>query len=138
MRVPNPKNWQIEAKPTWHHFGGKVNYFGTGKKELQEELIIRMVPVLNVGAHLGLVYSNLDRNQGLTSRSPPSSSLLLLLRNLNCRGVCVFDGTYNKITTTNYISKTSLYITFCMYPSGPWSIRTLVAENLDVCTACDQ
>ncbi len=25
--------------------------------------------------------------------------------------VCVFDGTYYKITTTNYISKTFLYIT---------------------------
>ncbi len=28
-----------------------------------------------------------------------------------CRGVCVFDSTYYKITTTNYISKTSLYTT---------------------------
>jgi len=27
------------------------------------------------------------------------------------RCVCVFDGTYYKITTTNYISKTSLYTT---------------------------
>ncbi len=25
--------------------------------------------------------------------------------------MCVFDGTYYKITTTNYISKTSLYTT---------------------------
>jgi hypothetical protein len=45
--------------------------------------------------------------------------------------VCVFDGTYYKITTTNYISKTSLYSTFRMYPWG------MSAENLDVCTACD-
>ncbi len=33
--------------------------------------------------------------------------------------VCVFDDTYYKITTTNYISKTSLYTTFGMYPLGP-------------------
>jgi hypothetical protein len=33
--------------------------------------------------------------------------------------VCVFDSTYYKITTTNYISKTSLYITFRMYSLGP-------------------
>jgi len=46
--------------------------------------------------------------------------------------VCVFDGTYYKITITNYISKTSLYTTFHMYSMG-----TLAAENLDVCTACD-
>ncbi len=46
--------------------------------------------------------------------------------------MCVFDGTYYKITTTNYISKTSLYTTFRMYPLGPWA-----AENLDVCTTCD-
>jgi hypothetical protein len=24
---PRPKKWQIEAKPTWHHFGGKFNWF---------------------------------------------------------------------------------------------------------------
>ncbi len=40
--------------------------------------------------------------------------------------VCVFDGTYYKITTTNYISKTSLYTTFRMYPSGPWSLKILM------------
>ncbi len=34
--------------------------------------------------------------------------------------VCVFDGTYYKITTTNYIFKTSIYIYI-----------------FDVCTACD-
>jgi hypothetical protein len=22
-----PKKWQIQAKPTWHHFGGKINWF---------------------------------------------------------------------------------------------------------------
>jgi hypothetical protein len=31
--------------------------------------------------------------------------------------VRIFDGTYYKITTTNYISKTSLYTTLHMYPS---------------------
>jgi hypothetical protein len=46
--------------------------------------------------------------------------------------VCVFDGTYYKITTTNYISKTSLNTTFCMYPSGPWPLKIF-----NVCTACD-
>jgi hypothetical protein len=40
--------------------------------------------------------------------------------------VCVFDGTYYKITTTNYISKTSLYTTFQMYPSGPWPLKILM------------
>jgi len=34
--------------------------------------------------------------------------------------VCVFDGTYYKVTTTNYIFKTSLCTTFRMYSSGPW------------------
>jgi hypothetical protein len=49
-----------------------------------------------------------------------------------CVCVCVFDGTYYKITTTNYISKTSLH-----YHIPHVSILTLAAENLDVCTACD-
>jgi hypothetical protein len=40
--------------------------------------------------------------------------------------VCVFDGTYYKITTTNYIFKTSLYTTFCMYPLGPWPLKILM------------
>jgi hypothetical protein len=40
--------------------------------------------------------------------------------------VCVFDGTYYKIITTNYISKTSLYTTFRMYPSGPWLLKILM------------
>jgi hypothetical protein len=40
--------------------------------------------------------------------------------------VCVFDNTYYKITTTNYISKTSLYTTFCMYPWGPWPLKILM------------
>jgi hypothetical protein len=39
--------------------------------------------------------------------------------------VCAFDGTYYKITTTNYISKTSLYTTFRMYPLGPISKTSL-------------
>ncbi len=39
---------------------------------------------------------------------------------------CVFDGTYYKITITNYISKTSLYTTFRMYPSGPWPLKILM------------
>jgi hypothetical protein len=38
--------------------------------------------------------------------------------------VCVFDSTYYKITTTNYISKTSLHTTFRMYPLGPWLLKT--------------
>jgi len=38
-------------------------------------------------------------------------------------GVCVIDGTYYKITVTNYISKSSLYTTFRMYPSGPWPLK---------------
>jgi hypothetical protein len=41
------------------------------------------------------------------------------------RCVCVFDGTYYKITTTNYISKTSLYTTFRMYSSRPWPLKIL-------------
>jgi hypothetical protein len=40
--------------------------------------------------------------------------------------VCVFDCTYYKITTTNYISETSLYTTFCMYPWGPWPLKILM------------
>jgi hypothetical protein len=40
--------------------------------------------------------------------------------------VCVFDGTYYKITITNYIFKTSLYTTFCMYPSEPWPLKILM------------
>jgi hypothetical protein len=49
--------------------------------------------------------------------------------------VCVFDGTYYKITTTNYISKTSLYTTFCMYPSRPLPLKILMFAQL--VTACD-
>ncbi len=37
--------------------------------------------------------------------------------------VCVFDGTYYKSTTTNYRSKTSLYMTFRMYLLGPWPLK---------------
>ncbi len=51
--------------------------------------------------------------------------------------MCVFDGTYYKITTTNYISKTSLYTTCSIYHISHVSIGTLAAENLDFCTACD-
>ncbi len=40
--------------------------------------------------------------------------------------MCVFDGTYYKITTTNYISKTSLYTTFRMYTWGPWPQKILM------------
>jgi hypothetical protein len=40
--------------------------------------------------------------------------------------ICVFDGTNYKITITNYISKTSLYLTFRMYPSGPWPLKILM------------
>jgi hypothetical protein len=39
---------------------------------------------------------------------------------------CVFDGTYYKITITNYISKTSLYTTFRMYPLVPWPLKILM------------
>ncbi len=45
----------------------------------------------------------------------------------------VFDGTYYKITTTNYISKTSLYTTFRMYPSGPWPLKILMFALLVTC-----
>jgi hypothetical protein len=47
--------------------------------------------------------------------------------------VCVFDGTYYKITTTNYISKTSLYTTFRMYPLGPWLLKILMFALLVTC-----
>jgi len=40
--------------------------------------------------------------------------------------VCVFDDTYYKITTSNYISKTSLYSTFPMYSLGPWPLKILM------------
>ncbi len=42
------------------------------------------------------------------------------------RCVSVFDGTYYKITTTNYIFKTSLYTTFRTYPWGPWPLKILM------------
>jgi len=47
--------------------------------------------------------------------------------------VCVFDDTYYKITTTNYISKTSLYTTFCMYSLGPWPLKILMFALLVTC-----
>jgi hypothetical protein len=40
--------------------------------------------------------------------------------------VCVFDGTYYKITPTNYIFKTSLYTTLRMYSSRPWQLKILM------------
>jgi len=46
------------------------------------------------------------------------------------RCVCVFDGTYYKITITNYIFKTSLYMTFCMYLWGPWPLKILMFAPL--------
>ncbi len=47
--------------------------------------------------------------------------------------VCVFDSTYYKITTTNYISKTSLYTTFRMYSLGPWPPKILMFALLVTC-----
>ncbi len=47
--------------------------------------------------------------------------------------MCVFDDTYYKITTTNYISKISLYTTFHMYSSGPWPLKILMFELLVTC-----
>jgi hypothetical protein len=44
-----------------------------------------------------------------------------------------FDGTYYKITTRNYISKTSLYTTFHMYPLGPWPLKILMFALLVTC-----
>jgi hypothetical protein len=40
--------------------------------------------------------------------------------------VCVFDGTYYKVTSTNYISKTSLYAMFRMYSLGPWQLKKIL------------
>ncbi len=40
--------------------------------------------------------------------------------------MCVFDGTYYKMTTTNYIFKTSLYIACSMFSSGPWLLKILM------------
>ncbi len=47
--------------------------------------------------------------------------------------VCVFDNTYYKITTTNYISKTSPYTTFCMYSWGPWPLKILMFALIVTC-----
>ncbi len=41
------------------------------------------------------------------------------------RCVCIWQYIL-QITTTNYISKTSLYITFRMYSSGPWPLKILM------------
>jgi hypothetical protein len=40
--------------------------------------------------------------------------------------VCVFDGTYYKITITFYRSKTFLYMTFRMYLLKPWPLKILM------------
>jgi hypothetical protein len=32
------KKWQIKAKPTWHHFGEKINWFEPKKKKKKKEL----------------------------------------------------------------------------------------------------
>ncbi len=62
-------------------------------------------------------------------KTPPQKSPVLLatahLYTYNAQ-VCVFDGTYYRITTTNYISKTSLYVTFRMYSSGSWPLKILM------------
>jgi len=47
--------------------------------------------------------------------------------------VCVFDSTYYKITIINYISKTSSYMTFHMYPSGSWPLKILMFALLVTC-----
>jgi hypothetical protein len=71
-------------------------------------------------------------SSGPHSTSPTVLTLCGLLKKLVwtlClmhRCVCVFDGTYYKITTTNYISKTSLHTIFRMYPSGPWLLKILM------------
>jgi hypothetical protein len=33
--VPRPKKWQMQAKPTWHHYGGKINWLRPPKNELK-------------------------------------------------------------------------------------------------------
>jgi hypothetical protein len=48
------------------------------------------------------------------------------------RCVCVFDNTYYKITTTNYISKTSLYTTF-RWASGCCRRVVKAAKALPCC-----
>ncbi len=47
--------------------------------------------------------------------------------------VCVYDSTYYKITTTNYISKISLYTTFRMCPSACWPLKILMFALLVTC-----
>ncbi len=54
------------------------------------------------------------------------------------RDECI-DNTYYKITITNYISNTSLYTTFHMYPSGPWPLKILMFALLvtrEIATYC--
>jgi hypothetical protein len=31
------KKWQIKAKLTWHHFGGKINWFQRKEKKKRED-----------------------------------------------------------------------------------------------------
>jgi hypothetical protein len=33
---PKTKKWQMQAKPTWHHFGGKINWLRPEKNELSK------------------------------------------------------------------------------------------------------
>jgi hypothetical protein len=63
-----------------------------------------------------------DRMDGWIQGKPTKWTDLSPMHNAQ---VCVFDGTY-KITTTNYMSKTSLYTTFRMYLSGPWPLKILM------------
>jgi hypothetical protein len=32
-RGPETKKWQIEAKLTWHLFGGEINWFGPERRD---------------------------------------------------------------------------------------------------------
>ncbi len=73
---------------------------------------------------------------GLFHRSQNPLSYYVYSTNLNLvpnAQVCVFDGTYYKIISTNYISKTSPYTTFRMYPSGPWPLKILIFALLVTC-----
>ncbi len=64
-----------------------------------------------------------DRMDGRIQGNPTKWTNLSPVHNTQ---VCVFDGTYYKIRTTNYMSKTSLYTTFRMYLSGPWPLKILM------------
>jgi len=64
-----------------------------------------------------------DGMDGRIQGKPTKWTDLSLVHNAQ---VCVFDGTYYKIITTNYRSKTSLYTTFHMSLLGPWSLKILM------------